>query len=152
RSGKDATRELPPGRWNSDLFDADPEASGRFYVRRGGFLDAVDQFDPSFFGVSPREAAGLDPQQRLLLEVGWEAPEPAGLAAASLLESPTGVFVGISHSEYHHYLLLASGDPHLIDAHLATGLSPSVAAGRLSYVFGFRGPSLTVDTACSSSL
>ena len=35
----------------------------------------------------------------------------------------------------------------------ATGyLTVSVAAGRLSYTFGLKGPSLPVDTVCSSSL
>lgn len=34
----------------------------------------------------------------------------------------------------------------------ATGGSFSVAAGRLSFSFGFKGPAVSIDTACSSAL
>lgn len=34
----------------------------------------------------------------------------------------------------------------------ATGGSFSVAAGRLSFLYGFKGPSMSMDTACSSAL
>lgn len=43
---------------------------------------------------------GMDPMHRLLLEVSWEALERAGLAQATLVDSATGVFVGIGASEY----------------------------------------------------
>ena len=120
------------------------------YTRHGAFLSGVDRFEPQFFGISPREAATLDPQQRLLLEVTWEALEHAGQAPDALVRETAGVFVGISSGDYSH-LLLKSGDAHL-DTYFGTGNSPSVAAGRLSYVLGLQGPTMSIDTACSSSL
>ena len=109
----------------------------------------MDGFDAEFFHVSPREAAAMDPQQRLLLEVTYEAFADAGLATDQLTGSRTGVFVGITSTEYAA-LQLASACP--IDAYFPTGSALSIAANRISYVFGLRGPSLAVDTACSSSL
>jgi acyl transferase domain-containing protein len=151
RTAQDAIRKVPSERWDAEAYyAADPDAPGKISTRHGGFLDQIDRFDPHFFGIAPREAASLDPQQRLLLEVGWEALEHAGLGADRLRGSRTGVFVGISSNEYAH-LLLAAGTEK-INSYMGSGNAHSVAAGRLSYVFGFEGPSLAVDTACSSSL
>jgi acyl transferase domain-containing protein/SAM-dependent methyltransferase/acyl carrier protein len=152
RQGRDATCDLPAGRWDLDAyFDSNPDAPGKSYVRRGGFLAQVDGFDPQLFGISPREAAMIDPQHRLVLELAWEALEHANLAADRLQGSHTGVFVGISNPEYSAHLLW-SGDARRINAYSGTGGSLGVAAGRLSYLLGLTGPSLIVDTACSSSL
>lgn len=151
RNGVDAIRETPPEKWdNQVLYDPDPEAPGRISTRWGGFLDNLDQFDPTFFGISPREAANLDPQQRLLLEVTWEALENAGHSPEKLMGSQTGVFVGISGSDYLQ-LLVNAGQAN-IDAYMASGNAHSIASGRLSYFLGTTGPSLSIDTACSSSL
>ncbi|MFA6110155.1 MAG: SDR family NAD(P)-dependent oxidoreductase, partial [Candidatus Latescibacterota bacterium] len=139
REGGDAIREVPSSRWQVT------EAVSRW----GGFLDQVDGFDPAFFGLSPREAARMDAQQRLLLEVAWETCEDAGLDPASLAGTATGVFVGISTSDYS---LLQLTDPAQVDAHTGTGNAHSIAANRLSYFLDLRGPSVAVDTACSSSL
>jgi acyl transferase domain-containing protein len=119
------------------------------YTRRGGFLPDVSRFDAHFFGVSPREAVSMDPQQRLLLETVWRALENADIAPARLAGSHTGVFVGLSNIDYYR---MAFADRREIDAYFGSGTSGSVAAGRISYLLGFRGPSLAVDTACSSSL
>src|SRR5262249_18075602 len=78
----------------------------------------------------------------------WEALEGAGRAPDSLAGTATGVFVGISNSDYG---LLQSRASRL-DAYGSTGNAISAAAGRVSYVLGLQGPSLSVDTACSSSL
>ena len=151
REGRDAVREVPADRWDvNEYFDADPKAVGKTTARWGGFLDQVDQFDPRFFNISPREALTLDPQQRLLLEVTWEALENAGYAPDRLSGSATGVFVGITTSEYAQ--LMRVGSPEFSDVYSATGNALNAAAGRLSFVLGLRGPCMAIDSACSSSL
>ncbi|MCA9976486.1 MAG: polyketide synthase, partial [Anaerolineales bacterium] len=152
RDGVDAITEVPSQRWDIDAYyDPDPDAPGKMYTRWGGFIDNVDQFDPAFFNVSPREAISMDPQQRLLLETSWEALESAGLAPDAVAGSKTGVFVGISTGDYGQMQNQAN-DLGEIDAYVGTGTTFSVAAGRLAYVLGVHGPALAVDTACSSSL
>jgi acyl transferase domain-containing protein len=118
------------------------------YTRHGSFLKDIDRFDPRFFNISPREAHNMDPQQRLVLEVAWEALENAGQAADKLVDSDTGVFVGISTNDY----ATKGVDTATLDAYFGSGNSMSAAAGRLSYVLGLQGPSVSLDTACSSSL
>ena len=148
--GVDAVGEVPAERWDLDaLYDPDPEARGKMITRSGGFLRDIDQFDPGFFDISPREATSLDPQQRLLLETSWEALEHAGIAPDRLTGSRTGVFVGLMYQEY---AALGGSSLERLDGYVGTGSTASVASGRISYVLGLQGPSMTVDTACSSSL
>jgi acyl transferase domain-containing protein len=149
--GRDAVREVPADRWDADAyFSPDREAHGKMVTRKGGFLDRVELFDPQFFGISPREAKSLDPQQRLILETSHEAMESAGIAPNRLAGSATGVFVGISTSEYRQ-LMLAAGEA-ASDVYSATGGALNAAAGRVSFTYGFLGPCVALDTACSSSL
>jgi len=151
RSGGDAITEVPPTRWDADAwYDPDPDAVGKVSTRSGGFVDDVESFDAAFFGITPREAISLDPQQRLLLEAAWEALESAGIPPGSLRDTSGGVFVGIGGVDY--FRRLAARPPDEIDAYMASGNAHSTASGRLSFLFGFTGPSLSVDTACSSSL
>ena len=152
RTGTDAVVDVPPTRWEaSEFYDPDPDVPLKMYTSKGGFLSGpVDEFDAETFGIAPREAMAMDPQQRLLLEVAWEALEDAGVPVSGLVGSSTGVYVGINTADYMQ-LLSTSGLPD-IDAYVATGNTFSVAAGRLSYLFGFQGPSMAIDTACSSSL
>ncbi|MGT0250957.1 amino acid adenylation domain-containing protein [Burkholderia pyrrocinia] len=150
--GVDAISEVPRERWDVDAYyDPDPEAPGRMVCRFGGFLDDVDQFDPAFFRITPREAAAMDPQQRLLLEVSHEALEHAGIPVDSLKGSRTGVFVGITTNDYAN-LQLRNGGGSGIDGYFFTGNPLNTAAGRISYGLGVQGPSMAIDTACSSSL
>ena len=148
-AGRDAICEVPAGRWDtSALYDPDPEATGKAYTLRGGFLDGgIDRFDAAFFGISPREAAAMDPQQRLLLQTSWETFERAGILPESLNGSSTGVYLGLYDSGY-----LAAASLGQLDGHVGTGSSAGVASGRIAYTLGLQGPAVTVDTACSSSL
>ena len=117
----------------------------------GGFIDQDPaMFDADFFQISAREAASMDPQQRLLLELAWEACESSGNAPSSFYGTSVGVFVGIALVDYE---LIANQIRGInIDAYYQTGVSLSVAAGRISYFLGLEGPAVSMDTACSSSL
>ena len=119
-------------------------------TRYGAFLQGIDQFDPQFFGITPREAVTMDPQQRLVLEVAWEALENAGYAPDGLTGSSTGVFIGACNHDYMQ-MVLATGDRYA-DMYMSTGSAHSVISGRLSYLLGLNGPAVTLDTACSSAL
>ncbi len=128
------------------MFDPDPDAVGKTYTRAGGFLAEAAAFDAEFFGISAREAQSMDPQQRLLLEVCWEALETARIDPATLVRSETGVFVG-AWSQFY-----GAGGSDGAEGYGLTGVSTSVASGRVAYALGLQGPAITVDTACSSSL
>ncbi|MFC5754742.1 SDR family NAD(P)-dependent oxidoreductase [Actinomadura rugatobispora] len=135
--GRDAISGFPADRgWDVErLYDPTGRRTGTSYVREGGFLHDAADFDPAFFGISPKEALLIDPQQRLLLEITWEAFERAGIDPATLRGTGAGVFTGLM---YHDYVGSSS-----------TG---AIASGRIAYTFGLQGPAVTVDTACSSSL
>ena len=149
-NGTDAIAEVPEDRFDiNNLYDPEQGKSGKIITRSGGFLDAIDQFDASFFDISPRETECLDPQQRLLLEVSWEALEDAGLNVDTLAGSRTGVFTGMWTGDYEHLLYGSTSDT---DLYMTTGGGRYSAAGRISYLLDLQGPSMTVDTACSSSL
>lgn len=149
--GGDAITEIPADRWDVEAYyDPDPDAPGKMYTRWGGFIDGYDLFSPAFFGIAPREAVSLDPQQRVLLEVAWRALEDAGLAPEKLSAQQVGVYVGAGATDYSEISIKQGLEA--IDSFNGTGNSHSVAAGRLSYLLGVRGPSVAVDSACSSSL
>ena len=150
--GREGVVEVPPDRWNVErYYDAEPGVAGKSIALRGGFIDAIDQFDPQFFGISPREAPYVDPQHRLLLETAWEAIEDAGLVLDFERGTDLGVFVGISHNDYQG-IQSTSFDHFSIGPHTPTGSAHSIAANRISYCLNLRGPSVAMDTACSSAL
>ncbi|WP_067339080.1 non-ribosomal peptide synthetase [Stappia indica] len=147
--GRDCITRIPPDRWDWRAIDGDPrEEPGRTNIHWGGFIDGVFEFDPLFFGVSPREARLMDPQQRLMMMHAWNAIEDAGHAPGDLAGRKVGIFVGTSTSGYRD---LVAGDTGG-DGYVATGAVASVGPNRISYFLDLHGPSEPVETACSSSL
>lgn len=142
RDGKDCIVEIPKERWDwRQYYTEDRTQLGRHYSKRGGFIAGVDEFDPRFFNISPREAHTMDPQERLFLQHAWMAIEDAGYTRASLqiphdngMAGQVGVYAGVMYGEYNLSGTLAS------------------IANRVSYFLNLHGPSLTLDTMCSSSL
>ena len=135
-NGVNCITEIPRDRWKwEDYYDPEKGKSGKIYTRWGGFIEGIDQFDPLFFKISPKEAKSMDPQERIFLESCYHAIEDAGYTPETLGKpEKVGVFVGVMNSRY-------APQP----AHFSV-------ANRVSFLFNFQGPSMAVDTACSSSL
>jgi acyl transferase domain-containing protein/enoyl-CoA hydratase/carnithine racemase/acyl carrier protein/NAD(P)-dependent dehydrogenase (short-subunit alcohol dehydrogenase family) len=140
--GKDCIVEVPESRWDwKEFYTEDRSQQGKHFSKWGGFIEGVDQFDPLFFNISPKEAKTIDPQERLFLQHAWNAVEDSGFTHNSLqiphsddASGQVGVYVGVMYGEYN--------------------LSGSLAsiANRVSYFLNLHGPSITLDTMCSSSL
>nr|WP_260115445.1 SDR family NAD(P)-dependent oxidoreductase [Paenibacillus sp. YPD9-1] len=156
RDGKDSIIEIPKERWDSSVYyDEDKTKPGKMYSKWGGFLEGVDQFDPLFFNISPREAELMDPQERLFLECVYEAMEDAGYTRETLgsyrglgLEGNVGVYVGVMYDEYQ----LFGAQEQMLGRPVLSGGTLASIANRVSYFFNFHGPSMAVETMCSSSL
>lgn len=149
-SGVDLVTEVPSDRWNTDDYpDLTEDADGPSVSRSGAFLDDVAGFDAGFFGIDDREAASIDPQHRLLLENSWEAMENAGLVPEDLRRSHTGVFMGLTHSDYQ---LMTAGSHAVETPSGYQGNLFAMASGRIARTLGLSGPALTLDAADSSGL
>lgn len=148
-NGRDGIAEIPLERWDwREYYDRDDQDPLKIASKMGGFIDDIDQFDASFFNISPAEARVMDPQQRLLLETAWEVFEQAGYAGKTN-NSPTGVFIGASYRYYEKEIRESAETGNMFTS---LGNLAAVLSNRLSYYFGLQGPSLTIDTLCSSSL
>ncbi|MCY7295208.1 non-ribosomal peptide synthetase/type I polyketide synthase [Alteromonas sp. a30] len=142
-SGKDPITKVSYDRWPG------VDSAQALATREGGFISHPELFDPHFFGISPIETEALDPQQRLLLEVTHEAFENAGYSVPALRGSDTGVYIGISITDY---LAVGKENGHQTGAYSYTGTMFNTAAGRVAWAFDLKGPCIAIDTACSSSL
>ncbi|HEX9981683.1 MAG TPA: SDR family NAD(P)-dependent oxidoreductase [Thermoanaerobaculia bacterium] len=156
RDGKDCIIEVPKERWDwRTYYNEDRTQPGYHYSKWGGFIAGVDEFDPLFFNISPKEAKHIDPQERLFLQHAWMAIEDAGYTRAGLqvphagdLPGQAGVYVGVMYTEYQLLGLDASTNGN----RLGIGSSAASIANRVSYALNLHGPSMALDTMCSSSL
>lgn len=149
KDGDSLISHAPESREEWTEFRKKCEEESKEFIDWGGYIDLEDKFDALFFNISPREAQIMDPQQRLFLEHSWKAIEHAGYKVSDLGGSNTGVFAGVAGFDYHD-LLEKEGVP--VEPYTMTGMTHSILANRVSYLFDFHGPSEAIDTACSSSL
>ncbi|HEY1110513.1 MAG TPA: beta-ketoacyl synthase N-terminal-like domain-containing protein, partial [Opitutaceae bacterium] len=148
-AGRDCIETVPAERWNvTDYYDAEPMKPGRTSNRWGGFLRAVEMFDPLFFNLSPKEGQFMDPQERLFLETVHHTLEDAGCTRTELSDRKVGVFVGVMYGQYQ----LLGVEERLHGNPVSLSSSFATIANRVSYFYNWRGPSLAVDTMCSASL
>ncbi|MBU1169057.1 MAG: SDR family NAD(P)-dependent oxidoreductase [Proteobacteria bacterium] len=148
--GRHCITDIPKERWDWREINRDfSEKSGQDYVNWGGFVNGLGDFDPLFFGISPKEAALMDPQQRLLMMSIWEAMEDAGYCSQTLSGTPTAIFAACNNIGYserlHRHEMQA-------EAYSSTGMMQTLGPNRMSWFLNMHGPSEPVDTACSSSL
>ncbi|TGO73554.1 hypothetical protein BELL_0351g00040 [Botrytis elliptica] len=142
---------VPKSRFDIDAYyHENLERPGSFNVLGGYFLDgAAEDFDPSFFGISPIESMWMDPQQRKILEVAYECFESAGLTLEELSGSNTAVFIGSFTADYQQISFRETDFRH---SYSATGVDPGLISNRVGNTFNLQGPSFTINTACSSSI
>ncbi|HJT97481.1 MAG TPA: type I polyketide synthase, partial [Rhodanobacteraceae bacterium] len=153
-------RNLCEGRESITTFaleDLDPavgaERDDPAYVRARGVIDGVEDFDPAFFGITPREAELTDPQQRLFLELSWECLERAGYVPDAH-DAPVGVFGGMYNATY--FQRHVSAHPDLVDKigafQVMLGNEKDYVATKVAHKLNLTGPAISVHTACSTSL
>ena len=150
------------------------------WTAAGSFLEKREwrEFAAMHYGIAPRRLEVMDPQQRLLIEATRWALQDAGYDRRAFDRSKTGVFVGVSISEFHNIAAArmramqvaggdfgaAAGSQELRDAIMkmvgnvppvrAFTLSGSITAldaACISQTFDFGGPAFTLDAACASA-
>jgi acyl transferase domain-containing protein/acyl carrier protein len=145
---KDMHRQVPSDRFDVKThYDPTGEIPNTTITQWGCFDDHVGDFDLALFKMSPREALQTDPCHRMMLITGYEALQDAGYYdPGSVLRPKFGTFYGQAGDDYRQ---VNSGQN--IDTNYITGGIRAFAPGRVSYYFGWEGPSVNIDTACSSS-
>lgn len=142
--------KIPKDRYNAQTWHS-PGVIGHTGTQYGYFLNNINLFniDASFWSMTKKEMESLDPQQRLALEVVYECLQNSGQKPSELRGTRVGVYAGSFEGDW---LELDGRDPQHYHPYRATGYGDYMVANRISYEFGFMGPSVTIRTACSSSL
>ncbi|MFD1149289.1 amino acid adenylation domain-containing protein, partial [Saccharothrix hoggarensis] len=127
------------------------------YVPQRSVVEDKAEFEPAFFGISPRDAELMDPQGRLLLLHAWKALEDAGYRPEDVPR--TSVHTATSNNFYQAFLpslmanaagtrVLADTEGYAAWLFAQGGTVPTMISSKL----GLRGPSMAVSTNCSSAL
>ena len=182
-SGTDAITDIPEETHFSlkDFYNEDPGSRDHIYCRRGGFIPAVT-FDPSRYGLPPKNLEATDTSQLLGLMVAEMALKDAGYPADSdlFIKKRTNVILGVtgtqelviplgarlSHPAWKRALADSGifGEKkeeilHRLECsynqwqeNSFPGLLGNVVAGRIANRLDLGGTNTVVDAACASSL
>lgn len=179
-TGEVTFEDIDDGRWKHSAFydPNDVRAVDKTYVRKGAFIDGVEEFAALHYGLAPRRVQVMDPQHRLCIEATRQALQDAGYDAKGFDKSRTGVFIGASVSEYKDLMTarhraqqtingefgdaLSAAESEAIKAGVAdvaparaftiAGSLLNMIACSVAQTFDLNGPAMSIDAACSSAL
>ncbi|MCK6546399.1 aminotransferase class I/II-fold pyridoxal phosphate-dependent enzyme [Myxococcota bacterium] len=178
-TAKTSFRPVPKDRWDHRaFFNPNQRETDKTWTPTGSFIESYREFAALHYGIAPRRLEVMDPQQRLLIEATRIAIQDAGYETRRYDRDRTGVYVGISVSEFKNIagsrvmaMQLAAGDygpaagsQELRDAVLSladhvvplrafslSGAITALAAAAISQTFDFGGPAYAIDAACASA-
>ena len=177
--GRVTFQDIPPERWRHDVFySANQRDIDKSWTAKGSFIEEFQEFAALHYGIAPRRLEVMDPQQRLLIEATRWAIQDAGYERKGFDRRRTGVFFGVSVSEFKniaqsriHAMRLAGGDfgypvgeQALWDAlmKMSSRVTPmraftlsgslmALAAAAVAQTFDLGGPAYIIDSACASA-
>ena len=178
RAGRASFRDVPADRWDHRAFYSTSQRDiDKTWTAKGGFIEDIRSFPALHYGIPPRRLEVMDPQHRLLVEATRVAVQDGGYELRAFDRARTGVFTGVSVSEYKNLMISrisammmasgsfgpAAGSPELRAAimELSRNLVPTrafsipgvltnMAAASISQTFNFGGPSYALDAACAA--
>lgn len=136
--------EIPKQRWDWKEYFGDPnETPGKTKAIWGAFINGIDEFDPAFFKISPKEASIMDPCQRIFLEEAWHALEDAGYMGERIKGRSCGVYVGAEEGDYGN-MVRSEGEFY--------SNQNAVLSAQIAYFLDLKGPNMSITASCSSGL
>lgn len=116
-----------------------------------GIIDTkeIENFDYTYFKMSPTQAKEADPVLKLCLELTHEALMDSNIdILKDFRGSNTGVYIGHPFSDHTG----ESSKKYKKNGYELVCGANCMVANRISFYYDLKGPSYTLDTACSSSL
>jgi len=165
-AGVDAVTEVPPERWDTDVYYSATGGKDLTPSKWGGFLPEIP-FDPLRYGIPPASLASIEPVQLLALEAAYRSLVHAGYGDRAFDRSKTSVVFG---AESGSDMASATTLRTVLPSYLGTlpeeldrqlprltedtfpGVLANVIAGRIANRLDLGGANYTVDAACASSM
>ncbi|EKT63971.1 beta-ketoacyl-ACP synthase II [Providencia burhodogranariea] len=120
------------------------------------FAGVVKDFNYEDYGISRKEARKMDPFIQYGIAAGFQALKDSGLevteANATRIGAAIGSGIGGLGLIQENCEALQHGGPRKVSPFFVPSTIINMAAGHLSIMYGFRGPSISIATACTSGV